>query len=153
MSRLPSHCNSVGSPRWRAERRALQTAILIGALVPISAGLSGVLLGPALIDATARDMASADSHFRYLSGLLLGIGLVAWSQVPRIERAGPVLRPLVALVVVGGLARLASLILVGTPNKIMMAAIIMELVVTPALAVWQRRIERRQDVLQPLPRA
>jgi hypothetical protein len=131
----------------------LQTAILIGALVPISAGLSGVLLGPALIDATARDMASADSHFRYLSGLLLGIGLVAWSQVPRIERAGPVLRPLVALVVVGGLARLASLILVGTPNKIMMAAIIMELVVTPALAVWQRRIERRQDVLQPLPRA
>jgi hypothetical protein len=28
---------------------------------------------------------SSDSHLRYLSGLLLGIGLCFWSTVPRIE--------------------------------------------------------------------
>jgi hypothetical protein len=132
---------------WARERRALQAAVLVSGVIPIGAGLAGVLVGSGLIDVTSLDRASTDSHFRYLSGLLLGVGLVAWSQVPSIERAGTALQILATLVVIGGLARLASLAAAGMPSWFMMAGLAMELIVTPALALWQRRIERRRPTL------
>jgi len=57
----------------------------------------------------------ADSHFRYLSGLLLGIGLGFWSTIPRIEANGDRFRLLSFIVVAGGLARFTSLALIGLP--------------------------------------
>ena len=139
MDRDPTHA------RWRAidgERRLLQAAILIAGLVPVAAGLGGALKGADLIAAGARDMVSADSHIRYLSGLLLGIGLVAWSLVPSVERQGQLFGLIAALVAVGGLARLLGLVANGPPGRLMLAALAMELVVTPALALWQRRVGR-----------
>ena len=65
------------------ERRYLQRTVALLALVPVSAGLFGVVFGPALTG--DRLSVSADSHFRYLSGLLLGIGILFWSTVPGIE--------------------------------------------------------------------
>jgi hypothetical protein len=128
--------------RLGRERVALQSAVLIAALVPVSAGLAGIVLGPELLGATAADVPSFDSHLRYLSGLLLGIGLAFWSLVPRIERAGAVFRPLTFLVVAGGVARLLSLAIVGAPSRPMLGGLIMELIVTPLLCLWQARIAR-----------
>lgn len=125
------------------ERQLLQIAVLAGGVVPVSGGLAGVLLGPAMLDATAADVPSLDSHVRYLSGLLLGIGLVAWACVARIERCGDVLRCLAALVLVGGLARAASLVVAGSPSWPMLGGLVMELIVTPLLALWQWRFQRR----------
>ena len=65
------------------ERRYLQRTVAFLALIPFAAGLSGVLFGPTLLD--DRVGVSTDSQYRYLSGLLLGIGLVFWSTVPAIE--------------------------------------------------------------------
>jgi len=45
--------------------RALQIAVAIGGLVPVSAGLAGIVLGPDLSGATAASL-ELDSHFRYL---------------------------------------------------------------------------------------
>jgi hypothetical protein len=88
------------------------------------------------------DAASAtalDSHFRYLSGLLLAIGLAFWGLIPNIAARGPMFRLLTALVVAGGLGRLAGWLLTGTPPLPMLLALIMELVVTPLLCLWQWR--------------
>src|SRR5262245_42228928 len=128
--------------RLERERRLLQSAVLIGGLVPVAAGLAGIILGPGLLHATADDSSSLDSHLRYLSGLLLGIGLAFWSLVPRIERAGVVFRLLTFVVVAGGIARLASLTGVGMPSRPMLAGLIMELIVTPLLCIWQARVAR-----------
>lgn len=116
------------------EKRLLQAAVIVGSLVPIAAGLSGVWQGPRTGDL------DLDSHFRYLSGLLLAIGLGYLSTVPRIESHGARFRLLTLLVVVGGLARLVSLLTVGRPSNLMIAALVMELAVTPALTVWQARV-------------
>ncbi len=124
----------------RRERRLLQVAIAVAALVPIAAGLAGALAGFDVFAGGAAVGRDLDSHGRYLSGLLLAIGLGFWSIVPRIETQGPRARLLAALVVVGGLARLAGLVLVGVPSAGMLGALVMELVVTPALALWQLRI-------------
>ena len=125
-----------------SERRLLQVAVAFGSLVPISAGAAGILLGPALVDAGGIGNA-ADSHFRYLSGLLLGIGIAFATAILDIERRAARFQFLTGIVVVGGLGRLVSLLVRGVPDKPMLAALVMELVVTPALCLWQARVARR----------
>jgi hypothetical protein len=126
----------------RAELLALQCAVAVAGLVPVGAGLAGVLAGPAMLDGLARPDA-LDSHFRYLSGLLLGIGLVFWCLIPRIASNGRAFRLLTLVVVVGGLGRLTGMIAVGLPPVSMQLALVMELVVTPLLCLWQWRLAAR----------
>jgi hypothetical protein len=60
--------------------------------------------------------------------------------VPGIERKGPRLTLLTALVFFGGLGRLVSLLSVGPPSRWHLAALGVELLVAPALWLWQRRL-------------
>ena len=92
------------------ERRLLQAAVLLAGFVPVLAGSAGVLLGAKMADWGSIDL---DSHVRYLSGLLLGIGIVFWGMIPGIERHGTIFRVLTGIVFVGGLGRLLGLFVVG----------------------------------------
>ena len=123
------------------ERLLLQISVAVGGLVPVIAGAAGVFLGPSFVGATVD--ASADSHFRYLSGLLLGLGLGFWSTIPRIEQNGTRFRLLTFFVFVGGMARLFSFAMVGTPTVGMLCALAMELGVTPLLCWWQWRLSQK----------
>jgi len=123
------------------ERRALQCAVSVGCLVPILAGGFGMIEGVAWFSPSSP--VDLDSHFRYLSGLLLAIGLGYASTIPRIERHSARVLLLTFLVLVGGVGRLFSLWSQGAPSAPMLAALAMELLVTPALALWQRRLARR----------
>jgi hypothetical protein len=125
------------------EGRFLQIVVALACLVPIGAGAAGIMVGPAMVDAGAVP-AGADSHYRYLSGLLLGIGIAFATTIPDIERHATRFRLLTGIVVVGGFGRLLSLLLRGTPDKPMLAALVMELGVTPCLMLWQARVARRQ---------
>jgi Domain of unknown function (DUF4345) len=120
-------------------KRALQIAVAVAGIVPVAAGLAGMVLGSSLVE-DASGSADLDSHFRYLSGLLLGIGLAFWSTIPGIERKGQLFRLLTAFVVLGGLGRLASIFFYDLPEDPMLAALVMELAVTPLLCFWQSRI-------------
>jgi hypothetical protein len=122
-----------------AELRALQIAVAIGGVVPVSAGLAGVLMGQDMAGSCASDV-SADSHFRYLSGLLLGIGFAFWSTIPNVARHARRFRMLTAIVFLGGMGRLLSFIELGAPSASMLFGLAMELIVTPALCLWQARI-------------
>ena len=88
--------------------------------------------------------ADLDSHFRYLSGLLLGIGLAFWSTIPGIERKGRMFQLLTAIVFIGGLARLYGVLIDGWPGAPMIGGLAMELVVTPLLCLWQALLARRK---------
>jgi hypothetical protein len=123
-------------------KRGLQIAVIIFGCVPVFGGLAGVVLGPLMAGDVAGSV-SQDSHFRYLSGLLLGIGLVFWSLVPRLEREGRLFRVLTLIVVLGGLSRLGGVVVLGLPSPSMMFGLAMELVITPLLCLWQYRLEIR----------
>ena len=120
------------------ERRLLQAAVLLAGFVPVLAGSAGVFLGAKM--AGGGGGIDLDSHVRYLSGLLLGIGLVFWGMVPGIERHATVFRILTGIVFIGGLGRLLGLCMAGVPSAPMTAALGMELVVTPLLCLWQSRV-------------
>jgi hypothetical protein len=120
------------------ERRYLQRTVALLALVPAAAGLFGVIFGPALTGDTVS--VSADSHFRFLSALLLAIGLVFLSTVPGIEEKTGRFRLLTLLVFIGGLGRLLGLLLTGVPSLYMLSGLALELVITPILALWQTRV-------------
>ena len=113
---------------------------MLGCVVPIVGGGYGVLRGLSMLDLAGTG--GADSHFRYLSGLLLGIGIGFLSTVPRIEAHSARFRLLAGIVVIGGLGRLLSVILTGTADPTTLFALAMELVVTPLLALWQGRVAR-----------
>lgn len=125
------------------EKVALQIAVIVACIVPVSGGAAGVVFGPGVVGDASGWSGDADSHFRYLSGLLLGIGLSYLLAVRGIERHRTRFLLLGGIIVVGGLARLASLVVVGAPSTVMMAALIMELVVTPVLTLWQGRVARQ----------
>ena len=118
------------------ERQFLQIAVAFAGLVPVTAGALGAIRPELLIGGPAPALA----HGAYLSGLLLGLGLAFWSLVPAIERQGAVFGLLTALVLLGGLARTLAAIRLGAWNLAVTLPLVMELGVTPALYLWQRRV-------------
>jgi hypothetical protein len=120
-------------------RRPLQIAVAIAGLVPVTAGAAGAF------DPTLLELAGSPqtlSHAAYLSGLLLGIGVAFWSTIPAIDTKSGRFGLLAAIVVLGGLARLFTAVRLGVWTPSVAWPLVMELGVTPALWLWQRRLAR-----------
>lgn len=124
-----------------SEKRLLQITIVFAAIIPIAAGGAGVFSGLSFFGSTEN--LNADSHFRYLSGLLLAIGLAFWAMVPHIEKMTQRFRLLTFVVATGGFARLLTAIWIGVPDMAMILAIVMELVITPLLCIWQASVSQK----------
>ena len=140
------------------ERRLLQIVVAIACIVPFYAGGSGVLWGADFIHGANIVSQDLDSHFRYLSGLLLGIGVMFASCIPRIETATPRFQTLGIVVIVGGLARAYGMTVMGVPSNGQLFGLAMEIGVVPLLMAWQAnfawrhaRAERRAAIAPPPP--
>ncbi|KQS83893.1 MULTISPECIES: DUF4345 domain-containing protein [unclassified Rhizobium] len=129
------------SPTDFRQRRLLQVTIAVLALLPVFAGLCGVVTGAGFLGVTAGP-ADLDSHVRFLSGLFLAFGLSWYTCIPAIEKKTERIRFLAILTVCGGLARLASLVIAGVPSTGHVLGLCMELLVVPALVVWHARVSR-----------
>ncbi|SMF61484.1 DUF4345 domain-containing protein [Allosphingosinicella indica] len=130
--------------RADSEKRLLQITVAAACLVPLLAGGAGILRSAEILPGVAAPLPiDLDSHFRYLSGLLFGIGIAFAFAIPRIERNGALVRALGLIVVAGGLARLVSLIQHGPPGSGHIFGLVMELGVVPAIMLWQARVARR----------
>lgn len=121
-------------------KRLLQIVVSLLGLVPVTVGLYGVTFGPDFLQQTIPPTADLDSHFRYLSGIFLGVGVAFYATVMDIERKTTLFRLAAGLVVVGGLARLGSLLMVGMPSRGHVIGLGLELVVVPLLTLWQSRV-------------
>ncbi|MEP7004916.1 MAG: DUF4345 domain-containing protein [Sphingomonas bacterium] len=127
----------------RIEKRLLQAILAAACLVPLITGGWSILHGPGFLGHPPVIPVDLDSHFRYISGIFLAVGIGFASCVPRIEIKGSRFRLLGALVIMGGLSRMVSLIAVGTPSKGHLFAFAMELGVVPLLMLWQAGLAKR----------
>ena len=128
-----------------AEKRALQIAIALVLVLPFTAAIAGVVGGPGFLGRPPVIPTDLDSHFRYVSGLFLAMLLAYVSCLPGIEHKTARLRLLGFLTVVGGLARLWSLLSVGVPSLGHQLGLAIELGIAPAILLWQARVARRFD--------
>jgi uncharacterized protein DUF4345 len=117
-----------------SEKRTLQTCVALAGLVAVWAGAWGVLHD---LGGQGGGLAS---HERYLSGLLLAIGLAFWTTVSDIEGKTARFRLLTALVMVGGISRLLGVALGDTLSWSISGALAMELLIAPLLCLWQGRV-------------
>jgi hypothetical protein len=124
------------------EKRLLQIVVAILALTPVLTGLAGVVIGPSFLGVEQPWPADLDSHFRFLSGIFLLLGLAWYSCIPAIEAKTARFRFLGALTFTGGIARLLSLFLAGPPSAGHLAGLCVELGAVPLLVLWQARISR-----------
>lgn len=126
-----------------AERRLLQAAVALACLVPIAMGAASIVESAAVLRGVEPPLAvDLDSHYRYLSGLLFGIGILFAASIRRIETKGTTFRTLGTIIVIGGLARLVSLIQNGVPGAGHQFGLAMELAVVPLIVLWQGRVAR-----------
>ncbi len=123
--------------RTMREKTALQIAVALAGLAPLTAGALGIL-APGLLGLYG-DRAGL-SHAAYLSGLLMGIGLAYWSLIPDIEKRGGPFTLLTLIVQAGGLARLYAAFRLQAWGADVALPLLMELGVTPLLWIWQQRI-------------
>ena len=123
------------------ERRSLQLAIFLAASVAVFAGVMGIVRGSAFFALSGAR--TADSHGRYLSGLLLGVGLGFWSTIPDIQSQGPRLRVLSFAVFCGGLGRLWAVVAIGPPHLLAWVALVNETLVPLLLCLWQIKFAHR----------
>ncbi len=124
-------------------KTALQIVVAVLAATPVLVGLEGILSGPKFLHETAPWPVDLDSHFRFLSGFFLAIGLAWYSCIPRIEAKTERFRLLAACTFTGGLARLVSLFLSGAPSLGHLAGLCVELLAVPALVWWQGRVANK----------
>jgi hypothetical protein len=126
------------------EKRALQVIVALACLVPFYAGGLGIVNGPAFLRGVASPVPTdLDSHFRYVSGIFFGVGIGFASCIADIEKKSPRFTLLACFIIMGGLARLFSLMIVGMPSGGHMFGLGMELGVVPLLTLWQRNFARR----------
>jgi uncharacterized protein DUF4345 len=127
------------------ERRLLQAAVAAACLSPLNFGAMGMVEGPAMLAGIGPGESAPDleSHYRFLSGLFLAIGLVLLSCVPRIEARTARFRWAAGAIVLGGLARLFGLAMGDAPSAPHLAGLGAELLLVPALVLWQARVARR----------
>lgn len=112
-------------------------------VLPFTAAIAGVVRGPAFLGRPPAVPVDLDSHFRYLTGIFLAMLLLYASCIPGIERKGARLGLLLILTMTGGAMRLLSLLTVGVPSTGHLVGLGIELIVAPAVYLWQQRVTAR----------
>lgn len=107
----------------------LKRFLLITGTVLFVLGAVQLVLGGALHDVTGAGLPASDSDTRFAGGYLLGSGLV-WIHAARQTRVPATLvRLLAAALLLGGVARLLSLLLVGYAGPVVLVQTVVEIVI------------------------
>lgn len=130
-------------------RRTFQAVLVLSGLFVVATGALDIVTGTALLPDSREIPVNVDSQYRFFASIWLTLGAVLLWIVPRPEQAVGPLRAVCGAVFLGGLARLLSLAVAGVPHPMFLAFIVIELVVPPALVIWQNRLTRTSPEPRP----
>jgi len=128
-------------------KKLLQITLVVLGAIPLVTGTLTLLQGVHALDIfgislpeTVTDNIILDSEMRFLGGIWTAIGVMVYAIVPTIEQRTLLFRLIATAIILGGIGRLLSLVLIGKPPAMFVALIGLELVGMPLLVLWQSRL-------------
>lgn len=117
----------------------LRLFLTVFGMVCVGIALAHIVFGPGAIPGSVPVNATMDSEDRFYATLFLGFGVAhVWAARDLAHRGGVILA-LQAVFFAGGLARIVSLIAVGSPGPLFLFLGGLELAIPPLLWWWIRR--------------
>ena len=120
------------------ERMLLQMAVAVAGFAGVILGLTGVLFGTLYADLSGDVV--LDSYVRFGKGVLLAIGLIYWSCIPKVEQRADRISLVTFILVFGTVSRLLSVVGHGVPTLGIVLNLIAGLVLVPLLWLWQQHV-------------
>jgi hypothetical protein len=122
-------------------KRSLQAIIAVLSLLPLAVGILGFIYGAGLFLPEGTATPRLDSQYRFMSAWDIGLAVIVWWIIPRIEYETALFRIVSAAVFFGGVGRLVAWHITGSPGVAFLAVMVIELLV-PLLVPWQARLAR-----------
>ena len=120
-------------------QRALKVLVTLFGVTCIVIALAHILLGSAIVPSWAQLNPTTDSEDRFYAALFLGFGAaLVWCGRDLRGRAR-VFDALMLIFLVGGVARVISVLQLGLPHPLFMVLGAVELVLPPLLWWWRKR--------------
>ena len=131
---------------YHFSRRLFQIVICALLLIPLGMGITGMLFGLKGLSWVLGIPMSAiepniDSDFRFLAAIFFGMGIIIAWILPRIEKNTALFRIVAGAICLGGIARIASALIVGSPNMRTWLLVAVELT-APLFIWWQWQLSK-----------
>ncbi|ABW26892.1 DUF4345 domain-containing protein [Acaryochloris marina] len=125
-------------------KRGLQIILGILSLIPFMVAILGLTSGLGRWLPAEAITPEFDSHYRYITGFYISLGVIAWWIIPNIEKHKTALRIVAGAIFAGGVGRVISFWQVGAPGPLTLVFTGIELCF-PLLLIWQAKLPRRQS--------
>jgi hypothetical protein len=122
-------------------KRGLQLTLAILSMIPISVGIMGIVLGTSRWLPADIITPEFDSHYRYIAGYYVSLGMLGLWMIPRVEKHRSLFQIICASVFIGGIGRVVSIVQVGLPGSMALFFTAFELCF-PLLLFWQAKLSR-----------
>jgi len=120
-------------------KRGLQIIMAMLSVLPLLVGALGFIFGAGLLLPDGAATPKLDSQFRFLSAWDIGLALIVWWLIPRIEYQTTLFRIVCLAVFLGGVGRVTAWHLTGSPGAAFLTVTAIELLV-PLLIPWQAHV-------------
>jgi hypothetical protein len=120
--------------------RALSALLLVAGAVPIVTGVFTVLTGAGGIPGENETSASVESELRFFAVFWIAYGATVIWTAPRAARETTLVRALMAVLFLGGIARAIAWAAEGHPHGLFIVLMAIELLLPPAIVLWQSRV-------------
>ncbi len=114
-------------------------------MVAVVAGTLTVVLGIESVVGAGDASASLDSELRFYAAWYVLAGILLLRTVRRVESEALIIRLVFATLFVTGLARVISIVVVGTPHVFALVLLALELVLPTVVIPWQAMVARRAN--------
>ena len=122
-----------------ASQRLLRWFLITFGAVCLGIALTHIIIGPSSVPGSIPGNATMDSEDRFYATLFLGFGLAhIWAAQDLLQRRQLVLA-LQVIFLLGGIARIVSLISVGPPIELFVFLGVLELLIPPLVWLWIKR--------------